>query len=173
MNPPVPDRGALVPLPYHAALVGYLRLHEPDVWRWAGARASDGEQRACLRAMLLRDTYRIDPAAHGEVHATLSTAMARLGIAAPATLYQSPGQQMNAALAFVSGEVHIILQGPLLERLAPDELLAVFGHELAHYLLWTRDDGQFLVAERVLNDALAAAGASASHHETYRRYAGM
>ncbi|MES3023191.1 MAG: M48 family metalloprotease [Pseudomonadota bacterium] len=171
MHPLVPDHSALVPLPYHAAVVDYLRLHEPEVWRWAGARTTGEEQRASLRAMLLRDTYRIDPAAHGDIHATLSTAMARLGIAAPATLYQSPGQQMNAALAFVPGEVHIILQGPLLERLAPDELLTVFGHELAHYLLWSRDDGRFLVAERVLDDALAAAGASASHHETYRRYA--
>ncbi|MGN5476595.1 M48 family metalloprotease [Cupriavidus basilensis] len=84
--------------------------------------------------MLLRDTYRIEADAHADVHAALAQAMSRLGIEARATLYQSPGQDMNASLVYVPGEVHIVLQGPLLERLAPPELLAVFGHELAHYL---------------------------------------
>lgn len=161
---------ALVPLAYHVNIIDFLRGHEPDVWRWASARTTVAEQTASLKTMLLRDTYRIDPGAHADVHALLSTAMERLGIAAPATLYQSTGQDMNAALVHVPGEVHIILQGPVLERLAPDELLAVFGHELAHYLLWSRDDGAFLVADRILNDAVGHAGATPSHGETYRRY---
>jgi hypothetical protein len=121
--------------------------------------------------MLLRDTYRLDVGSHAQVHAALDQAMKRLGIDAPATLYQSPGQQMNASLFHVPGEVHIIVQGPLLERLSTEELTAVFGHELAHYLLWSRDDGQFLVAERILNDALAVPDIRSSHRETYRRYA--
>ncbi|TPQ37117.1 M48 family metalloprotease [Cupriavidus pinatubonensis] len=171
MDSHAPDRGALMPLAYHATVVDYLRQHEPDVWRWASARTTGADHREALRAMLLRDTYRIESDAHADVHAVLAQAMARLGIDAPATLYQSPGQDMNASLFYVPGEVHIVLQGPLLERLAPRELLAVFGHELAHYLLWSRDDGQFLVADRILNDALAAPAASASHRETWRRYA--
>ncbi|WP_011297934.1 M48 family metalloprotease [Cupriavidus necator] len=171
MDSHAPDRGALMPLAYHATVVDYLRQHEPDVWRWASARTTGADHREALRAMLLRDTYRIESDAHADVHAVLAQAMARLGIDAPATLYQSPGQDMNASLFYVPGEVHIVLQGPLLERLAPPELLAVFGHELAHYLLWSRDDGQFLMADRILNDALAAPAASASHRETWRRYA--
>lgn len=171
MDPTAPDRSALAPLPYHNAIVDYLIQNEPDVWRWASGRATFEEQRESLRTMLLRDTYRIDPAAHGDVHALLATAMARLGIDAPATLYQAPGQEMNAALVYVPGEVHVIVQGALLERLSPEELLAVFGHELAHYLLWARDGGQFLVADHILHDALADASATSSHRETYRRYA--
>ncbi|CAG2144419.1 M48 family metalloprotease [Cupriavidus numazuensis] len=171
MDSHAPDRGALMPLAYHATVVDYLRQHEPEVWRWANARATGADHREALRAMLLRDTYRIEADAHADVHAVLALAMARLGIDAPATLYQSPGQDMNASLFYVPGEIHIVLQGPLLERLAPPELLAVFGHELAHYLLWSCDEGQFLVADRILNDALAAPGVSASHRETWRRYA--
>lgn len=167
----LPDRTTLSPLPYHHTIVDYLRSHEPDVWNWASARGTDAEQRDALRAALLRDTYRIERDAHAEVHATLDLALARLGIDAPATLYQSPGQSMNAALFYVPGEVHIMLQGPLLERLSRDELLAVLGHELSHYLLWSRDEGRLLVADRILHDALSSADGHASHQETYRRYA--
>jgi hypothetical protein len=160
----------LQPLAYHLKVVDYLRRHEAEVWRWASARSADAEHRESLRALLLRDTYRIEEQSHAGVHQALAQAMERLGIVAPATLYQSPGQEMNAALVFVPGEVHIVLQGPVLDRLSQDELLAIFGHELAHYLLWSRDEGRFLIADRILGDALASPGASASQRETYRRY---
>jgi len=163
-----PDCSALRPLDYHLTVVDYLRRYEPEVWKWSGARSTSAEKIESLRSALLRDTYRIDEEAHRDIHAALSLAMTRLGIAAPATLYQSPGE-MNASLIFVPGEVHIIAQGPLLERLSGDELLAVFGHELSHYLLWSRDEASFLVADRILNDALTASDAI-SHRETYRRY---
>jgi len=165
------DRSALTPLPYHFTVVDYLRQHEADVWRWAAARTTGPEQREALRAALLRGTYRIERDAHPDVHAALALALGRLGIDVPATLYQSPGADMNASLLYVPGEVHILVQGPLLERLAPDELLAVLGHELAHYLLWAHDDGQLLVADRILDQAAGSPGASASHLETGRRYA--
>lgn len=165
------DTPSLAPLPYHTAVVDYLRIHEPEVWAWANARMSDEQQRESLRSALLRDTYRIDPQAHAEVHAQLACAMARLGIAAPATLYQSAGQAMNAALLFVPGEIHILVEGPLLERMTGPELLAVFGHELAHYLLWSQDGGALLAAERILHDAVASGQATSSQRETWRRYA--
>lgn len=170
MDAPARDRNALVPLPYHATVVDYLRRHEPDVWHWARMRTTQEEQIESLRALLLRDTYRIDADAHADVHTALNTAMDRLGIHARATLYQSSQQEMNASLVFVPGEIHIVLHGALLERMSREELLAVFGHELAHYLLWSRDEAQFLVADRILNDALASLSASNSHRETYRRY---
>lgn len=163
-----PDSSALKPLDYHVSVVDYLRRHEPEVWKWAGERCTHSEQIESLRTALLKDTYRIDGEAHSDINRALSLAMERLGIQVPATLYQSPGE-MNAALIYVPGEVHIILQGSLLDRLVGDELLAVFGHELSHYLLWSRDEASFLIADRVLNDALAASE-HASHRETYRRY---
>ncbi|UEP36607.1 hydrolase [Burkholderia ambifaria] len=172
MDSHAPNRGALAPLAYHEAVADYLQRHEPDVWRWTAERTTLAEQRESLRASLLRETYRIDADAHGDVHGALALAMERLGIVdVPATLYQSPGTQMNASLVFVPGEIHILLQGPVLERLAAPELLAILGHELAHYLLWSLDDGRFLRADRILNDAVAAPGAAYSHRETFRRYA--
>lgn len=170
MTTTVPDLSALTPLPYHLALADYLRQHEADVWRWAAARTASLDQRDELRAMLLRGTYRIEREAHPDIHAALSLALDRLGIGVPATLYQSPGTSMNAALLYVPGEVHIVVEGALLERLTPDELLAVLGHELAHYLLWAHADGQLLVADRILDQAASSDSGSASQRETCRRY---
>ncbi|MGO4329969.1 M48 family metalloprotease [Cupriavidus sp. 2TAF22] len=170
MDSALPDASALVPLPYHLAVVDYLKSQEPDVWAWASSFKVRDEHVAEVRAHLLRDTYRLDAAAHPEVHAALGLVMQRLGISAPASIYQSGGQQMNASLLFVPGEVHVILQGPVLEHLTQEELLALFGHELSHYLLWSCDEGAFHTAERILNDAMAAAASAASHHETARRY---
>lgn len=162
---------ALLPLDYHRQLVDYLKQHEPDVWQWAASQKIRDGHIEQVRTHLLRDTYRLEAQAHPEVHASLKLAMQRLGVNVPATLYQAGSQDMNAALVFVPGEVHVVLQGPVLERLSEEERLALFGHELAHYVLWSRDEGDFHVADRILNDALASAQANASHGESLRRYA--
>lgn len=161
---------ALMPLPYQRNVIDYLKQHEPEVWAWAGSQQVRDAHLAQVRTHLLRDTYRLEPEAHPEVHAALTLAMQRLGISAGATLYQASGQAMNAALVYVPGEVHIVLEGPVLERLSAHELLALFGHELAHYLLWSLEGGAFLSAERILQDALGAHGASDSHRQTARCY---
>lgn len=161
----------LEPLAYHVGVVDHLKRHEPDVWAWASSQRARDEHLQKARDNLLRDTYRLEAGAHAGIHAELRQAMQRLGIDAPATLYQAGSARMNAALVFLPGEIHIVLEGPILERLSDIERLALFGHELAHHLLWSRDDGDFLVADRILNDALGSPQASASHLETFRRYA--
>lgn len=160
---------ALEPLHYHRQLVAYLKANEPDVWRWAASQKIREEHTAQVRAQLLRGTYRLEAQAHPEVHASLELAMRRLGLGLPVTLYQAGGQEMNASLVFVPGELHVVLQGPISERLSEEERLALFGHELAHYLLWSCDDGDFHVADRILNDAVASVQATVSHAETLRR----
>ena len=170
MDSSAPGISALHPLAYHQAVVDYLQQHESEVWAWASSQQVRAGHVEELRANLLRDTYRLEAAAHPQVHEALAHAMQALGISAPATLYQSGSQQMNACLMFVPGEIHVILQGPILERLSADELLALFGHELSHYLLWSSNQGAFHIADRILNDALSSTSSTASQHETARRY---
>ena len=160
----------LTPLPYHANVVAYLRSREPEVWRWASSLSVLDQHAQDVRAHLLRETYRLTPEAHASPYAICARAMERLGIAAPATLYQTGDGAMNAALCFLPGEVHIVLQGPVLERLSESELLALFGHELAHFKLWSDDGGVYHTADRILDHTLADPGASASHFETARLY---
>lgn len=158
----------LQPLPYHRNLVEYLRANEPEVWRWASSLEAQEQHSQEVRTQLLRQTYRLTREGHANVYAICDRATQRLGIDAPVTLYQGGDGPMNAMLYFLLGEPHIVLTGPVLERLGEDELAALFGHELAHYLLWSRDGGQYYTADRILNHTLADPGASRSQAQTSR-----
>ncbi|MGJ7552854.1 SprT-like domain-containing protein [Variovorax sp. RB3P1] len=161
----------LTPLPYQQALAAHLQAQEPEVWRWAASAEAREEHAAAVRAELLRNSYRLDATAHPELHAHARLAAQRLGVTASITLYQARDGAMNAAIHFVPGEAHIVLSGPLLERLQGSELQAVLGHELAHYLLWARDGSKYHVVDRLLHAASADPRADASHLHAARRYA--
>lgn len=162
----------LVPLDYHREVVACLKQHEPEVWAWSASLGAQEQQAREIREQLLRDSYRLAPESHPEPYRLCALAMQRLGMALPATLYQAnaQGDGMNAMLCFLPGEVHLLLQGPILERLSEDEQLALFGHELAHHLLWSHDDGAFLIADRILHQTAADPLAAPSHVETARLY---
>ncbi|MBX7456698.1 M48 family metalloprotease [Qipengyuania sp. 1NDH17] len=158
---------ALEPLSYHAAVQDYLAEHEPAVWD-KGSGGMSEEELAELRDTMLRNTYRLEEAGHPQVFAALRTAMERLGIDAPATLYQANDGTMNASLFYVPGEVHLAFFGPILEKLSEAELLALMGHELSHYLLWQMDEGAHYRTSRIFDQALSFADAKPAHRETAR-----
>lgn len=158
---------ALDPLPYHLDLIAFLRAEEAHAWDWSASAATE-QERAELRETMLRNSYRLEPAGHPLVFEACDRAMARLGIEAPVTLYQASDGTMNASLLYVPGEVHIVFFGPILEKLEPAELLALLGHELAHYLLWSMAGGVHYRANRVFDHALTYPEVAPSHHETAR-----
>ncbi|MDO9367758.1 MAG: hypothetical protein Q7T68_04240 [Sphingopyxis sp.] len=123
-----------------------------------------------MRAYLLRETYRLDAAAHAELYDDCATVLEKLEIDAPVTLYQAADGTMNAALCFVPGEIHMLFHGPILEKLSREERMALLGHELAHYRLWSIEGGAFYAAMTILDHALAYPGAASSHIETARLF---
>jgi hypothetical protein len=161
---------ALQPLPYHQEVVRFLREHEPEVWHWALSAQAQHEHADAVRAQLLKQTYRLDEAAHPELHRAGRTAAARLGLQVPLTFYQAAEGPLNAMLFFMPAEAHIVFSGPLLERLQGAELEALLGHELSHHLLWTRDAGIYHAADRILSSTADDPRASASHLQTARLY---
>jgi hypothetical protein len=160
----------LVPLKYHDDILTYLQQEEPAVWEWSQSVDVRQQQADEVRDAMLRHTYRMEPEGHPDVYAACKRAMDALGIDAPATLYQAADGMMNAALCFIPGEVHLIFYGPILDKLSGDELLALMGHELAHYRLWMAKDGAYYNASRVLDHAMSYADASPSHRETARLF---
>lgn len=160
----------LEPLAYHRLIVEHLRAHEPEILAWGSSQQTRAEQVEEMRSYLLRETYRIDAAAHPEVHEDLRAVLSKLDLDAPATLYQAADGTMNAALCFVPGEIHLLFHGPVLEKLSREERVALLGHELAHYRLWSIEGGAFYAATTILDHALAYPGASPSHVETARLY---
>lgn len=170
MEQTIPDKRSLEPLAYHRRVVKLMQEHEPEVWKWAASQKTREEQFEAVRTSMLRETYRLTPEAHGRVHELCHKAMLVLDIDAPVTLYQASDGAMNAALCFIPGEVHLVFYGAILERLSEDELVALMGHELAHYRLWTMDASHYHAAYRILDHALAYPEATPSHYETARLY---
>lgn len=160
----------LEPLDYHRLVVDQLREDEARIWEWAQSQQARDEHDSEMRSILLRETYRLEPAAHPDVHEDIAGAMVALDLDAPATLYQAADGAMNAALCYIPGEIHLVLYGPVLDKLTRPERIALIGHELAHYRLWSIEGGQFHVATRILDHALAYSGVAPSHVETARVY---
>lgn len=160
----------LEPLAYHRLIVGHLRAHEPEIWAWGSSQRTREEQVQEMRSYLLRETYRLDAAAHPELHEDCAAVLAKLGMDAPVTLYQAADGAMNASLCYVPGEIHLLFHGPVLEKLSRAERVALLGHELAHYRLWSTEGGAYYVATTILDHALAYPGAAPSHVETARLF---
>ena len=127
-----------------------------------------------LRLELLKATYRLDANSHPDLYRATEEAKAKLGLEIPVTIYQASRdagmQGLNAALFHVAGEGHILLSGPVLSLLTHDELVALLGHELAHYFLWQAESGEFLVADRLLQAIAQHPQAEPSHLQSTRWY---
>jgi len=164
-----PQAGDLQPLPYHAALRDYFKAHERELWEWMSSTQAKLNYTESLRLELLKSTYRLDPENHEALYRSVDEARARLGLAIPVTVYQSQHTPTpNAALYHIPGEGHIVFSGPLMSLLSPMELTAVIGHELAHYLLWQHDKGDYLIADRLLQTILHDGRAAPSHVQSAR-----
>jgi hypothetical protein len=161
----------LEPLPYHLELRDYLKSKERELWNWFASAQAQADYTEQLRLELLKSTYRLDAEGHPDLYKCLEEAKAGLGLDIPVTLYQAQNSpESNAALYFVPGEGHVVFAGPLLTLLNPDELKSVIGHELAHYHLWERDNGEFHIADRLVEAVAQDPRAATSHEQTARRY---
>ena len=139
------------PLPYHRAMVEHLRSSEPALWKWFATSPQRTTEADAIRLDLLKSTYRLDPASQPRLHELAESVRERMQLSCDIKLYQSQsGSEMNAALAYLPSEAHIIFSGPLANVLSEKELQAVLGHELGHFLLFNEGEGDFLVAGDLL-----------------------
>jgi hypothetical protein len=160
----------LEPLEQHRALMEWLKTHERAVWDWYGDAERQGRDVEAVRLSLLRDTYRMDGEGHPELFAEIAAAKEALGLqAVEVSAYQAQDEsRINAAICYLPGEAHLIFSGPILTLLSPAEIRAVIGHELAHYLLWDTNGGDFFRADRILHQAADHSGAEPSHGHSAR-----
>jgi hypothetical protein len=160
----------LEPLPYHLELRDYLKSQERDLWNWFASARAKADYTEHLRLELLKSTYRLDRVDHADLYRGVDECRASLGLEIPVTIYQAQQSlQLNASLFYMPGEGHIVMSGPVLTLLDPSELKSVIGHELAHFHLWQRDDGEFHITDRIL-DAIAADPRAASSHQQSARW---
>lgn len=161
---------ALQPLPYHVALADYLNTAEREAWDWFSSTRAQQDYADALRLDLLKSTYRLEPHLFPEAFAMLDRARTNLTPDLPVTLYQSQGNApLNASIFCLPGEAHIVFSGNVLQLLSSDELLGVFGHELAHYRLWQEDGRRHFITDRLAQAMAADPRAEPSHVETARQ----
>lgn len=148
---PVESPWRLEPLPYHVQLRDFLKSEESDIWNWFASNQVRADQADSVRFELLKSTYRVDRDSQPDWYALAEQAAERLKLDVPITIYQAQNPQgLNASLAYLPGEAHIVLAGPVGEKLQADELLSIFAHELSHLLLWQNWDGEFLIVDQIL-----------------------
>ena len=160
----------LLPLAFHQAFASALQQLEPGLWSWFAGDDYGKKYADNVRLELLRSTYRLPRESHERLYAVAGEVAAALELNVPLTLYQSQGDgALNAGLVFVSGEAHVVLQGPVIDTLKEAELRALFGHELAHHRLWTEDRGRFHTADALIEHIVRQAGFSPSHAQSALR----
>ena len=166
------DSARLQPPPYLRDVVDYLTAEDPAVWKWFAEKRDDPEQAAAIRLELLKATYRLERQTAGELYALADEAAAKLGLNLPITIYQAQHPQgLNASIAHLPGEIHLVLSGPVATTLSTVEVKGLFGHELAHRLLWDKWNGDYRVAAQLLEALATEPGGPAVYAATDRLYA--
>jgi hypothetical protein len=159
-------------LPYHKEVAGYLRTGEAALWSWFESDQFSQRHADKVKLELLKSTYRLTRDDQPDVYLCAGTAAEKLGLDLPVTVYQSHGGNgdANAALVFLPDEAALVLTGNIAGLLTAEEMLAVFGHELAHHRLYALDGGRYFTAGRLLDWCAAQPGREESFHETGRLY---
>jgi hypothetical protein len=161
----------LQPLPYHQAIRDYLKGEEADVWNWYALHRVQADFAESVRFDLLKSTYRIDRETQPELYKAAEEVARKLTLDAPITLYQAQETSgLNASLAYVPGEVHLVLHGPIAERLSDAEFSALMAHELSHMLLWEKWDGEYFIVDQILAALTRDARAETEHFASARLF---
>jgi hypothetical protein len=156
-------------LPYHRRIVEFLKRHDPDVWNWFAATKTRTSQADELKFDLLKSTYRIDRDSQPSLYETAERAAAALGLSVPITIYQAQDPAgLNASLAYLPGEAHLVLHGPVTAQLTPVELAGLLGHELTHFHLCEVDGGALLIAAEILAALTHDSNAHPAHFASWR-----
>ena len=143
--------------PYLTKIKDHFKA-QSKIWDFFSARTSRQEEYDEFNANLLKNAYRMNPDTESDLYAKLGEVKAKLDITIPITLYQLQNStDINAFISFQQQEAHLVFSGPILKLLQGAELTALIAHELSHIKLFTIDNGDYHITNRIItaiaNDA--------------------
>ncbi|WP_122075591.1 M48 family metalloprotease [Pseudophaeobacter sp. EL27] len=150
-------------LNYHNALADFLQREEADTWAWFASDKLTEQAFDENRLMLLKNAVRLDAGSHDRLFAVVGEVKKALEIDVPLNLFQGTGSHRNAALIYTPNEINIMFEGEIIDILNDAELRCLLGHEMAHYLHKTREDGRYFTADRMLGWICGENGSHPAH----------
>lgn len=165
MNPEV-----MVP-PYLAEVAAILQQQEAAMWDWRRQYRQGSEALDVARLELRKTTYPLEQTSHRTLYDIAAEVAEQLDVSQRPTLYQAQEDaSLNAALAPLTDGPHIILYGAVSEQLDDDELRALLGHELSHFVLWQMANGTYMVGDDVLHTLCLQPNPQDAHVRSLRLY---
>lgn len=138
------------PFNYHLQLRSNLKAQK-KTWDWFSSVRVKDEQLLEFKSNLLKNTYRLDKESNPELYEKVQIAKDKLGLNIEVTLYQAQNStDNNAGISYLPGEAHIVLSGQIMKLLTGDELLSILAHELSHVRLFTIENAEFEVTDRII-----------------------
>jgi hypothetical protein len=131
---------------------------QTKTWEFFATQKTKEEEWEEFKNSLLKNAYRMSPETEADIYARLETVKQKLNITIPVTMYQLQNNpELNASISFQEKEAHLVFSGPIIKLLEGEELTALIAHELSHLQLYTIEDGDYQVTNRIItaiaNDA--------------------
>lgn len=140
----------LQPFDYHIQLCNHLKGVE-KTWNWFSSVKVKDDQLEEFKSNLLKNTYRLDKENNPEIYEKVEMAKDKLGLDIEITVYQAQNTvDINAGISYLPGEAHIVLTGQIMKLLTSEELLSVIAHELGHVRLFSLQNSEFEVTDRII-----------------------
>ncbi|HEY0655504.1 MAG TPA: SprT-like domain-containing protein [Chryseosolibacter sp.] len=156
-------------LSYHKKVSDYFRA-QTKTWDFFAAAKTKEDQLKQYKTELLKNTYKFDPSVDVGLYKKVAVAREKLGLQhLEVTLHQAQyTDELNASIIYLEKEAHIVFSGQLIQLLSDEEMQGVIAHELAHIKLYTLQQGELEVTDRIITAIANNHGSEAAYFETAR-----
>jgi len=156
---------------YHLKVRDYFRQQQ-KTWDFFSAAKTREDHTQKFKTELLKNTYKFNPEIDKHIYEKVNISKEKLNmLQLNVTVYQAQyTDEMNASIIFMDNEAHIVFSGRITQFLDEQELLAVIAHELTHIKLFTMEQGDMEVADRIITAIANHPSSESSYYETARLF---
>ncbi len=160
----------LTALPYHKKVKNHFR-QQIKTWEFFATAKTKDNQIAEFKNEILKNSYKFDEVSDAYIYEKVKIAKEKLSLELPVTVYQAEnGDELNASILYFLNEAHIIFSGPITKLFNDIELLSVLAHELTHIKLYTIENGDLEVADRIITSIANNYNSEQAYYETARLF---